>query len=26
MSKPMYQEAGVLLTYMNERHWAFENE
>jgi dCMP deaminase len=24
MSKPMYEEAGVSLTYINERHWNFE--
>jgi dCMP deaminase len=24
LSKPMYQEAGVMLTYMNEHHWNFE--
>jgi dCMP deaminase len=24
MSKPMYQEAGVSITYINELHWNFE--
>jgi dCMP deaminase len=24
LSKPMYEEAGVSITYMNERHWNFE--
>ena len=24
MSKPMYEEAGVSITYINERHWNFE--
>ena len=24
-SKPMYDEAGVSVSYMNEQHWAFEN-
>lgn len=26
MSKPMYDEAGVSITYVNEKHWSFENE
>lgn len=26
MSKPMYEEAGVSITYVNEKHWSFENE
>lgn len=26
MSKPMYNEAGVSLTYINEKHRSFENE
>jgi dCMP deaminase len=24
LSKPMYEEAGVSITYINERHWNFE--
>jgi dCMP deaminase len=24
LSKPMYEEAGVSITYMNEHHWNFE--
>jgi dCMP deaminase len=26
MSKPMYDEAGVSVTYLNHKHWDFENE
>lgn len=26
MSKPMYDEAGVSVSYINENHWAFEDE
>jgi dCMP deaminase len=24
LSEPMYKEAGVLITYINEKHWNFE--
>jgi dCMP deaminase len=26
LSKPMYEEAGVSITYMNERHWNFDGK
>lgn len=26
MSKPMYDEAGVSVTYLNHEHWDFEND
>lgn len=26
MSKPMYDEAGVSVSYLNHEHWNFDNE